>query len=77
MAVSCNTAPHDLVYSLSVAGPPLVFSPPGSADKMDVEVADKEDADLGNINLANNDHPRASFLNYFRPFSTGASQQLQ
>ena len=64
---------------LSVAGPPLVFSPfspPGSADKMDVEVADK-DADLGNINLANNDHPRASFLNYFRPFSTGASQQLQ
>ena len=62
---------------LSVAGPPLVFSPPGSADKMDVEVADKEDADLGNINLANNDHPRASFLNYFRPFSTGATQQLQ
>ena len=54
-----------------------MFSPPGSADKMDVEVTDKEDADLGNINLANNDHPRANFLNYFRPFSTGASQQLQ
>ena len=54
-----------------------MFSPPGSADKMDVEVSDKEDADLGNINLANNDHPRASFLNYFRPFSTGTSQQLQ
>ena len=60
-----------------LAGHPLVFSPPGSADKMDVKVADKEDADVGNINLANNNDPRANFLNYFRPFSTGASQQLQ